>query len=401
MGSASNQPENWEEWARENGEVWLCEKLEHPTEMDYEVIGDLAYFTMPDPTAGYMWRLLKVKAGQVDTDTLYWNPIAGEKYPSDRDSISHVILCEMKVPLGALLVQKKGINDALVAGAVFTITPGDISMTEIEPGVFCVDELYSNVEYTITETTPPPGYFRDDPFVRKATPVAGTDCDENKPMATVFRNTPVPGKVKIYKVDGINEPLAGVTFSLTDGGSYDETCTTDANGYCGFYAVPLGDYTLDEDGMLPGYTLGEVKLNGEVLPNGLPHPFTIGLGTEPAKGQTFTFDVENLFGDEWCSPGFWSNNPLRVAQTGVVMGQLYNDLFEPVELNPRRIRDGVNPNPTLQMVLDAPQDYGGDAFNNVGDLLSIAHEEVNFDGKHRIENSCPLSADASRWYEKE
>jgi len=42
------------------------------------------------------------------------------------------------------------------------------------------------------------------------------------------------------------------------------------------------------------------------------------------------------------------------------------------------------------MVLQSPQYYGGDAFNAVGDLLSAAHPDVNFNGE-RIEDSCPLN----------
>jgi len=377
----------------EFGQVWVCEKL-----ID---VGASINYVVPAPPEGYMWRLIVVKQGT--KDYLFFNPPVGGTLNST-GAYSHVIFCKMEVPKGALLVQKKGIGGALVAGAVFTITPGDIDMTEISPGVFCTADLYTNVTYTITETTAPAGYFKDDPYSRTASPVAGTDCGDNKPAAPiVFQNTPVPGKVKVYKVDGIGDPLAGVTFSLTDGGAYNETCTTNTAGYCGFYSVPLGEYTLDEAGLLPGYTLGEVKLNGEVLLLGLPHTFVIGLGTAPGVGQTFTFEVENLFEDEWCSPGFWRNNPLRVEQTGVDMGRFYNGVFEddPIVLTRRQLREGVDPNPTLQMVLDSPQIYGGEAFNNVGDLLSKAHLDVNFAGGYRIENSCPLSADASRWWEKD
>lgn len=94
----------------------------------------------------------------------------------------------------------------------------------------------------------------------------------------------------------------------------------------------------------------------------------------------------------WCSPGFWKNNPLAVAETGVNMSQSYNALFDP---NVDGTKKGGVANPTLQQVLDNPQIYGGEAFNNVGDLLSEAHPGVNFTGE-RVEDSCPLSADASR-----
>ncbi len=90
-GSNANQPENWEAWALANGETWFCNKIEDPPFTVKE--DNLAYFTMPAPNPGNVWRLLKVKAGTVDT--LYWDPVQGNQYPSDRDSISHVILCQM------------------------------------------------------------------------------------------------------------------------------------------------------------------------------------------------------------------------------------------------------------------------------------------------------------------
>ena len=64
------------------------------------------------------------------------------------------------------------------------------------------------------------------------------------------------------------------------------------------------------------------------------------------------------------------------------MSQGYNALFDP----------DLAGDPTLQEVLDNPQIYGGEAMNNVADLLSEAHPGVDFQGD-RVEDSCPLSAD--------
>ena len=100
----------------------------------------------------------------------------------------------------------------------------------------------------------------------------------------------------------------------------------------------------------------------------------------------------------WCSPGFWKNNPLAVADTGVDMDDLYSAVFGAA---PPRLPQGVNAGapeePTLQQVLDNLSWYGGEAFNDVGDLLSAEHPDVDFVlGDERVEDSCPLSADASR-----
>jgi len=94
-------------------------------------------------------------------------------------------------------------------------------------------------------------------------------------------------------------------------------------------------------------------------------------------------------GGEFCTPGFWKNNPGAVAETGVDMTQSYNALFDP-DVN-GTAKGGVA-NPTLQQVLDSPQFYGGEAANNVAQLLSEAHPDVNFTGE-RTEDTCPLSAD--------
>lgn len=93
----------------------------------------------------------------------------------------------------------------------------------------------------------------------------------------------------------------------------------------------------------------------------------------------------------WCSPGFWRNNPLarnEAADAGNIdLSDPYNVLFDPD-------RSG---NPSLLDVLLNPRTYGGAAGENVADLLSAADPRVNFElGDERVEDSCPIPADASR-----
>jgi hypothetical protein len=97
---------------------------------------------------------------------------------------------------------------------------------------------------------------------------------------------------------------------------------------------------------------------------------------------------------EWCSPGFWRNNPGSVAATGVDMSQKYNSLFAPVTPSNKALKDGATADPTLQQVLDSPQWYGGTAFNNVGDLLSAA-ADLEWDEELKDDAVCPFSADAA------
>jgi uncharacterized surface anchored protein len=493
QSSAANDAPYWVAYgSTEFGETWICTK---------DDVGADANYVVPAPPDGYLWRLIVVK--QATNDYLFFDPPTAGVLNSG-GARSHVISCRMEIPTGAVLVNKIDATGAPLAGAGFTLTPGDIAMTEIQPGVFCTEDLEVGSSYTATETTVPAGYTPGAPVL--LTPVVGTNCStslpsggavgtvtntpapgdvyiekvdvDGAPMAGVVftltgtgyletrttdaageasfldvplgtytlsetipngyvlgevsldsvllpaglphtfdiglgsapatgqtftfevENVPVPGDVYIEKVDGIGEPLAGVVFTLT-GTGYLETCTTDAAGDCGFLDVPLGTYTLSETYPI-GYVGGSVTLNGIPLPAGLPHTFDIGLGSAPATGQTFTFEVVNEFGDEWCSPGFWRNSLIAAAEAaeagGFSLDDPYTDFFAPITgLNTRQLlRSGLPTSPSLLQVLQNPQVYGGEAFNNVGDLLSDAHPDVNFAWDFRVENSCPLPADASR-----
>jgi len=154
----------------------------------------------------------------------------------------------------------------------------------------------------------------------------------------------------------------------------------------------------------PGYTwrLGVVEVVG-----------AIHLFVDPVMGDVFeTGGYEQVIAckrldepeepfEEWCSPGFWRNSPIAAGAAAVAGGfsldDLYLDFFDELYgVNERqRVRLGLPESPTLMQVLEFPQVYGGEAFNNVGDLLSEAHPDVDFDGE-RVEDSCPLPADASR-----
>ena len=94
----------------------------------------------------------------------------------------------------------------------------------------------------------------------------------------------------------------------------------------------------------------------------------------------------------WCSPGFWrqEHHLWAWAATGIAPTELYSAHFGAApSLSKKGLKDGANPDPTLWEVLQNPQWYGGEAFNNVGDLLSEAHPDVDFQGD-RVEDSCPL-----------
>jgi len=97
---------------------------------------------------------------------------------------------------------------------------------------------------------------------------------------------------------------------------------------------------------------------------------------------------DNPPSSNWCSPGYWRNHPAAWEATGISPTAPYSGYFAANTLSMK----ASNKNPTLEQVLQAPQTYGGDAFNNVGDLLSDAHPDVNWSsGDDRTEDSCPLS----------
>ena len=96
-------------------------------------------------------------------------------------------------------------------------------------------------------------------------------------------------------------------------------------------------------------------------------------------------------GGQWCSPGYWRNHLNAWGPTGYSPDDLFFDALDYYPpLSPQGKRAGATTNPTLGQVLQFPQYYGGDAFNAVGDLLSAAHPDVNFDGT-RVPDSCPLN----------
>jgi hypothetical protein len=91
----------------------------------------------------------------------------------------------------------------------------------------------------------------------------------------------------------------------------------------------------------------------------------------------------------YCSPGYWRNtlnfNPNGWTTIGVTPpGPLYNDVIS----DPK-----VVGSPTLLDVLNAPQTYGGAAFNAVGAYLTDLIPGYVFDPSLvGTDDSCPLDA---------
>jgi hypothetical protein len=108
-------------------------------------------------------------------------------------------------------------------------------------------------------------------------------------------------------------------------------------------------------------------------------------------------DPSHYFGEqmvgEWCSPGYWrqSQHLDSWSATGYSPSNLFLASFPDYVLPTAKKNPKFAPklNPTLMDILSAPQIYGGEAFNMVGELLSSAHPDVNFIGER--EGNCPLN----------
>lgn len=89
-GSSANQASNWVNWAGDNGETWVCTKLQDNgsdlSSEDSNYVLDLA------PPAGSIWRLAIVK--QATPNYLFWNPTVGDTLDTG-GAFSHVILCSL------------------------------------------------------------------------------------------------------------------------------------------------------------------------------------------------------------------------------------------------------------------------------------------------------------------
>lgn len=196
---------------------------------------------------------------------------------------------------GSLLVEKLDENGERLAGAGFTITPGDIVMNEVSDGLFCTDDLAFG-DYTVTESTVPNGYNGGSP---QNASVSSTDTCADKLMSmadadVTFTNNPAPGTINIEKTDDAGNPLEGAEFTLyeDDGDGLFaappdtavDTCTTNAAGACSFTDVALGDYFIDETVVPDGHS------KDPSLPTGL---ITVGLGSAPGEGQTINLAFTN------------------------------------------------------------------------------------------------------------
>lgn len=203
-----------------------------------------------------------------------------------------------------------------------------------------------------------------------------------------------------------------VTFRTTGGGNldcadvgdYDETSgRIDRGGQCG---GTVGPFEWSTDGtctyvdwewiaediapcgfaiILKGSDAAEVYYyDDETSGSNLAPPVNSSGNPAQLSNITFCWNVCEVEDEcEWCSSGYWrqEHHLDSWAATGIDPDASYNYYFNP----------DLTGNPTLWEVLQSPQTYGGQAFNNVGDLLSSNHPDVDYCEGERPEDTCPLN----------
>lgn len=105
---------------------------------------------------------------------------------------------------------------------------GDCSISSLDPGAYLVRQLEA-----------PPGYLAEQsPVVVHAAP--------GSTQTVPFVNVLNAGTVEVTLVDPSGSPLEGGAFELTHESGASESCSTDREGRCEHWPLPLGGYTLTQ-----------------------------------------------------------------------------------------------------------------------------------------------------------
>lgn len=181
-----------------------------------------------------------------------------------------------KYTAGAITIKKVDENGNPLAGAEFTLLPGEIKKTTDNNGVAEFTGLEAG-KYFIIEKTAPKGYGRYDGTVTVEIKADGTATVDDLPKGISFvgetvtltwTNTRDKGSISITKTDG-NQPLSGAFFGLykdaAAAGDPVKTAYTDRYGKALFADLEAGKYYVKEIAAPNGYVLDETI-----------RPFTIG-----------------------------------------------------------------------------------------------------------------------------
>ena len=124
-----------------------------------------------------------------------------------------------QLQVGALSILKNSTKGGAVSnpGAVFSydgasVTDNGAGDEDPDVGQLCVSGLVPG-DYTVDETSPPPGYAPSTTDPQTATVVAGTDCTDNPPTGSAV-------------VTFVNAPVADIQVNFRDGGSGETSATS-------------------------------------------------------------------------------------------------------------------------------------------------------------------------------
>lgn len=181
-----------------------------------------------------------------------------------------ITMTNEKYTAGAITIKKVDENGNPLAGAEFTLLPGEIKKTTGENGEAVFDELAEET-YTIIETKSPTGYGKLEGLEGSVTvniqangtanvegTVPGNLKFNGKSVILTWENTRTHGSISITKTDG-NQPLSGAFFGLyKDAAAAEEPIKilqTGKNGKALFADLEAGPYYVKEIAAPNGYAL--------------------------------------------------------------------------------------------------------------------------------------------------
>jgi uncharacterized surface anchored protein len=152
---------------------------------------------------------------------------------------------------GSVNVLKVGNDGGSQEGAVFTLYKKNNSNTYDSVGTCTVDATgqcgddpsFSDLgpaDYRLDETTIPDGYSKDASLPFDFTLALSQDVEYT------FTDVALPGEIAISKVDDHGDPVSGIVFTASQGGTEVGSCTTDATGACTIDSLDPGTYSVDE-----------------------------------------------------------------------------------------------------------------------------------------------------------
>jgi hypothetical protein len=181
-------------------------------------------YTVDEDVIPTNWALASIDcnvAGHPSVGVTPTTSVADGTVTFDIDADTDVLDCTYtnQLQLGALRILKNSTKGGAVSqpGAVFSydsssVTDNGTGDEDADVGEVCVSGLAAG-DYTVNETTPPPGYGDASQTDLTVTVVTGTNCTNNQPTGTGV-------------VTFTNAPLADIQVNFRDGGSGETSATS-------------------------------------------------------------------------------------------------------------------------------------------------------------------------------